>query len=202
MSKALETFNKGIEDAESILAIYDGHNRNLEGFRELYNGTFPNIDVLKRACVIMTFTAFETFFENLVKEINDKQIHDFSTVPNNKKLERFHNPTAQNIIELYRAWFGIDNCLKSISFDGRPSEDICKQLDDFLKIRGQVVHVQKTDCTTEDVAKKENVTKILNFVKKFAPTFDCYIEAGESIAEARAKLSAEKADPNQKGVSA
>ena len=189
MSKALETFNKGIEDVKSILSIYDCHNQNLDKIKVYYGESIPNIDVLKRACVIMTFTAFEFFLENLVKEINSNQIFDFSNERNNKKLERFHNPTTQNIIDLYKSWFGIENCLECISFDGRDTEAICKQLDEFLKIRGQIVHVQKTDSSTKDIANKETVEKILGFVDKFAKAFDDFIDKGEWLAEARAKLS-------------
>ena len=138
----------------------------------------------------MAFTAFESFFENLVTEINNKQVYDFSNEKRNKLLERFHNPTSKNIVELYRSWFGIENCLMTISFDGRNAENICNQLDEYLKVRGQIVHVQKIDSSKEDVAKKENVTKILNFLKKFAENFDCFIEDGSWIEEARTSIAA------------
>ena len=185
MSKALDFFCNGFSDAESILTIYDCHNQNSNQIKEFYPDGMPNIDVLKRACVIMAFTAFESFFENLITEINNKQIYDFSNEKRNKMLERFHNPTSKNIVELYKSWFGIENCLKTICFDGRNAEDICDQLDEYLKIRGQIVHVQKIDSSKEDVAKKENVIKILNFLKKFAESFDCFIDSGSWIEEAR-----------------
>ncbi len=78
----------------------------------------------------------------------------------------------------------------TISFDGRNAENICNQLDEYLKVRGQIVHVQKIDSSKEDVAKKENVTKILNFLKKFAENFDCFIEDGSWIEEARTSIAA------------
>ena len=190
MSKTLELFRKGISDAESILTIYDCHNQNSNQIKEFYPDGMPNIDVLKRACVVMAFTAFESFFENLVTEINNKQVYDFSNEKRNKLLERFHNPTSKNIVELYKSWFGIENCLKTISFDGQNAENICNRLDEYLKIRGQIVHVQKMDSSKEDVAKKENVTKILYFLKKFAENFDCFIEDGSWIEEARTSIAA------------
>lgn len=190
MSKTLELFRKGISDAESILTIYDCHNQNSNQIKEFYPDGMPNIDVLKRACVVMAFTAFESFFENLVTEINNKQAYDFSNEKRNKLLERFHNPTSKNIVELYKSWFGIENCLKTISFDGQNAENICNRLDEYLKIRGQIVHVQKMDSSKEDVAKKENVTKILYFLKKFAENFDCFIEDGSWIEEARTSIAA------------
>lgn len=190
MSKTLELFRKGISDAESILTIYDCHNQNSNQIKEIYPDGMPNIDVLKRACVVMAFTAFESFFENLVTEINNKQVYDFSNEKRNKLLERFHNPTSKNIVELYKSWFGIENCLKAISFDGQNAENICNRLDEYLKIRGQIVHVQKMDSSKEDVAKKENVTKILYFLKKFAENFDCFIEDGSWIEEARTSIAA------------
>ena len=194
MSNSLELFYKGIEDAESILSIYDSHNQYGDKVIGLYPNGMPTIDVLKRASIVMAFTAFESFFEGWVREINSKQVIDLSNDKRNKLLEHFHNPTARNLIELYKAWFGIENCLKSISFDGRSTDDICKQLDEYLKIRGQVVHVQKTDSTTQDVAKKENVVKILGFLKKFAERFDHYIDSNEWIEEIRARNSTNKAD--------
>lgn len=202
MSKALDTFCKGIEDARSILSIYDCHNQNLDKIKELYSDKMPCIDVLKRACVVMAFTAFESFFENLVREINSKQIHDFSDEKKNKKLERFHNPTSQNIIELYRVWFGIDNCLKGVGFDGRDAQDICNQLDEFLNIRGQIVHVQKTDSSLQDVARRDNVVKIFGFIEKFAQNFDNYIESGTWIEELRSMNSNSTASDKSEGVSA
>lgn len=195
MSSTLELFYKGIEDAESILSIYDSHNQNGEKVKDFYPAGMPNIDVLKRACVIMAFTAFESFFENNVRDINSKQINDFSNDKRNKLLEHFHNPTSENITKLYKTWFGIENCLKAITFDGRNTDDICKQLDDYLKIRGQIVHVQKTDSTSQDIAKRDNVLKILGFLKKFAENFDRYIESNEWIAEVRERnATSSKAD--------
>ena len=190
MSKALELFHNGMSDAESILTVYDCHNQNSNQIKEFYPNGMPNIDVLKRACVVMAFTAFESFFENLVTEINNKQVYDFSNEKRNKLLERFHNPMSKNIVELYKSWFGIENCLKTIGFDGQNAENICNRLDEYLKIRGQIVHVQKMDSSKEDVAKKENVTKILYFLKKFAENFDCFIEDGSWIEEARTSIAA------------
>ncbi len=185
MTKALDTFNKGLKDTENILAIYDIINQNGDKMKELFPSEVPNVDILKRACVVMAFTAFETFFENLVKEVNSKQIVDCSDEKKRKQLERFHNPTSKNIIELYKSWFGIDNCLSEIYFDGRNTGDICNQLDEYLKIRGQVVHLQKTETSNKDEANKNKVVKILGFLHKFAEAFNDYIEEGKWISEVR-----------------
>ncbi len=65
MSKALELFRNGMSDAESILTVYDCHNQNSNQIKVFYPDGIPNIDVLKRACVVMAFTVFESFLKIL-----------------------------------------------------------------------------------------------------------------------------------------
>ena len=102
MSKSLEKFSNGIEDARNMLAIYDCHNssENEEIIKGLYKGKLPDIDVLKRFSFTLAFTAFETYIEDLVREIEQKQITPNSTEKNEKMLERFHNPNTENALRM------------------------------------------------------------------------------------------------------
>lgn len=198
MSKSLEKFSNGIEDARNMLAIYDCHNssENAEIIKGLYKGKLPDIDVLKRFSFTLAFTAFETYIEDLVREIEQKQITPNSTEKNEKMLERFHNPNTENIRNLYKIWFCIEDVTCRWSFDGMNREQVCKKLDDYIRNRGEIVHRLKED-NVPDVAKRDNVVKCVNFLDKLARCMDEYIASDEWVEDAR-KKRAEKAQGGNK----
>ena len=63
MSRALQSFEYSIKDAEELLAHFDDINTNPPP---------PNAEVLKRAGLVMALTAWETYVEDRLQEEMDK----------------------------------------------------------------------------------------------------------------------------------
>src|SRR5688572_9839884 len=103
MSKASETFNQSILDAENLLKHFDQLN------------TKPppsDIEVLKRAGLIMAMTAWETYVEDRVVEatelrlrfLADDSISRLIRTKLNEEIARLHNPTSEKTLELFRTY--------------------------------------------------------------------------------------------------
>ena len=100
MSEAKQTFDQSIKDAEELLGHFDAINTKPPP---------PNAEVLKRAGLIMAFTAWETYVEDRIAEGVKARIiaaGDGSTFGNfvqrrlDEELKRFHNPTAAKTRQL------------------------------------------------------------------------------------------------------
>jgi len=138
MSKAKETFDQAILDAENLLAHFNTLN------------THPppaEIEVLKRAGLVMAMTAWETYVEDRLVEVCEDRL---ATVTNTwsvdfvrgklaEEIKRLHNPNSQKTAELFREYAGID-VTASWSWPPYGPKDVCVKLDEYIKMRGDVVH--------------------------------------------------------------
>ena len=93
MSRAYQSFEFGIKDAEELLAHFDAINANPPP---------ANAEVLKRAGLVMALTAWETYVEDrLLEEMNKKlgivsgsYIGNFVLKRLQTDLKQFHNPNS------------------------------------------------------------------------------------------------------------
>src|SRR3954471_5400513 len=103
MSKAGEVFNQSILDAENLLKHFDQLN------------TKPppsDIEVLKRAGLIMAMTARETYVEDRVTEAAESRWRSLGNEPIahlvrsklKEEISRLHNPTSERTLELFRSY--------------------------------------------------------------------------------------------------
>src|SRR5262249_34111045 len=106
-SRASEVFAQAIEDAENLLDHFDTLNV----------GPPPaNIEVLKRAGLIMAMTAWETYVEDRVGEaldarlssVADGTIRGFIRNKLDEEIRRLHNPNAEKTLKLFRDYAGVD----------------------------------------------------------------------------------------------
>jgi hypothetical protein len=92
MSKALQSFEFGIKDADELLAHFDAINANPPP---------ANAEVLKRAGLVMALTAWETYVEDRLTEemgkklaaVSGSYVGDFVLKKLHHDLKQFHNPT-------------------------------------------------------------------------------------------------------------
>jgi hypothetical protein len=107
MSRAGTMFERSICDAENLLAHFNSLNDKPPK---------PELEVLKRAGLIMAMTAWETYVEDRVLEgaaerltnLPDKSIAEFMRSKLEEEIKRLNNPVSEKVIALFRDYAGID----------------------------------------------------------------------------------------------
>lgn len=138
MSRASGTFEQSILDAENLLEHFNTLNSQPPP---------PEIEVLKRAGLIMAMTAWETYVEDRVLEaaeerlraVADRSIAAFVQAKLDEDIKRLHNPTADKTIQMFRDYAGLD-VTDHWSWHDTDSKTIRDRLNQYVKRRGDVVH--------------------------------------------------------------
>lgn len=107
MSKASEIFTQAILDSENLLNHFNMLNTKPPP---------PELEVLKRAGLIMAMTAWETYVEDRVMEaaferlvgLSDSSIGAFVQSKLDDEIKRLHNPTSDKTIQLFRDYAEVD----------------------------------------------------------------------------------------------
>ena len=167
ISKAKETFDQAILDAENLLGHFNALNTKPPP---------PELEVLKRAGLVMAMTAWETYVEDRLLEacqkrlegLKDSAIASFVEKKPLEEIKRLHNPSSDKTIQLFREYTGVD-------LDGRwtmnplDSKAVQKRLDKYLKLRGDVVHRSRPVSNGDPLphpVKKEDLSKAISFLRR------------------------------------
>ncbi len=166
MSKASETFVQSILDAEHLLKHFNQLNTKPPP---------PDIEVLKRAGLVMAMTAWETYVEDRVEEateerlraVEDQSIKKLVRSKLKEEISRLHNPTSEKTEELFRQYADVELRGKWC-WNGSDDETTRKRLNDYIRLRGDVVHrsrrVQPGPPEPHPV-KKDELEKAIRFLK-------------------------------------
>ena len=162
MSKASETFSQSILDAEHLLKHFNELNTKPPP---------PDIEVLKRAGLVMAMTAWETYVEDRVTEATDERLRSvgdesvarFMRSKLKDEIGRLHNPTAERTTELFRLYADVD-LNGNWSWNGSDDAATRKRLNDYIKLRGDVVHRSRRAQEPHPV-KKDELEKAIRFLK-------------------------------------
>jgi len=100
-SQAEQTFAEAIKDAENLLTHFNTLNSQPPP---------PEIEVLKRAGLVMAMTAWETYVEDRVQEaasirlkgLADSSLGLFVKSRLDEEIKRLHNPTAEKTLQLFQ----------------------------------------------------------------------------------------------------
>jgi hypothetical protein len=166
MSAAREAFDESILDAENLLSHFDKLNQKPPP---------PENEVLKRAGLVMAMTAWETYVEDRVLEaaqerlagLEDAALRDFFQGKLNDEIKRLHNPTADKTARLFRDYAAVD-VVAAWNWNNYPSEVVCKTLDKFMKLRGDVVHRSRPAVKGPSSAHpvtKDDLRRVIRFLK-------------------------------------
>lgn len=165
-SRASDTFNQSILDAENLLKHFNTLN------------TKPppaELEVLKRAGLIMAMTAWETYVEDRVLEaaaerlrgLTDRSIAAFVQAKLDDEIKRLHNPTSDKVAQLFRDYAGVDLTDKW-SWNNQDQKTVRERLNQYIKLRGDVVHRSRTIAPGPPNAHpvtKEDLEKAIRFLK-------------------------------------
>jgi hypothetical protein len=155
MSRASDTFAQSILDAENLLAHFNTLNTKPPR---------PELEVLKRAGLIMAMTAWETYVEDRVleaaterlRELAESSVAAFVQSKLDEEIKRLHNPTSDKTIQLFRDYAGVD-LTEKWCWNNNDRNSVCTRLNQYMKLRGDVVHRSRT--ITPGPPKAHPVTK-------------------------------------------
>ena len=163
MSKASDGFAYSIKDSENLLLHFNALNTKPPP---------PEIEVLKRAGLIMAMTAWETYVEDRLIEAADERLRSLGNRPVAKlvksklaeEIKRLNNPDSSRAIQLFRDYAGVD--LSSTWFwNDVDHKTVKNRLNNYLKLRGDIVHRSKPDTATSHPVKKVDLEKAISFLK-------------------------------------
>lgn len=166
MSRASDTFAQSILDAENLLKHFNTLNTKPPP---------PEIEVLKRAGLIMALTAWETYVEDRVLEsaaerlrsLTDSSITEFVQSRLDEEIKRLHNPTSDKAIQLFRDYAGVDLTDKW-AWNNNDQKSVRDRLNQYIKLRGDVVHRSRTITPGPPQAHpvtKEDLERAIRFLK-------------------------------------
>ena len=167
MSKANTTFAQSILDAENLLKHFNDLNTKPPP---------PELEVLKRAGLIMAMTAWETYVEDRLQEaaekrlsaLADSSICAFMASKLAEEIKRLHNPNSEKTIQLFRDYAGVE-LPQRWHWNGMELQAVRERLDKYIKLRGDVVHRSRSIIPGPSQAhpvKKEELERAINFLKQ------------------------------------
>jgi hypothetical protein len=174
ISRAHGAFIGAIKDAENLLSFFD----------KLYDKPPPppELEVLKRAGLVMAMTAWETYVEDRVQEaaaehlalLADSHVGAFVRIRLGEEIKKLHNPSSDKTIQLFRDYAGVDVSSAWKWSNVEPSSAKAR-LDGYLKLRGDVVHRSRVVVKgppMPDPVTRDARQKVIGFLKELVKATD------------------------------
>ncbi|HCE4548174.1 TPA: hypothetical protein NGR73_004604 [Vibrio parahaemolyticus] len=172
MSVAKMDFELAISDAEELIACYDSLNNC---------GNKPRPpEVLKRATLIMTLTAWETYVEDVAEEliqskygmVMGSQVGNIINGRLTELLKTFNNPDSKKTKDLFLEFFGLDVTESWVWGNYITAKDARTALNCWLKKRGEAVHRAHTDKQSTHIVKRDELNKCIRFFRELVDVTD------------------------------
>jgi hypothetical protein len=171
MSRASQSFESSIRDAEDLLAhcISLGHPLPQKA------------EVFKRAGLVMALTAWETYVEDRVLEgVKQRLSADvthaerFMLAKLDEELRRFNTPASDKTRKLFLDYIQVD-VTTSWSWAGVDVAKAKEKLDTLVKKRGDAVHRSKVTVNGAPgphLVSKDDLEKAIRFLKELVAATD------------------------------
>jgi len=179
-SKAIQTFHHAIQDAIDLLNHFDALNTKPPP---------PQIEVLKRASLVMALAALETYFEDRLVEASEtlctKSDESFLTqflkVSLANDLKYFHTPSTDRVRPIFIKYLGID-ITESWKWNNVEPDEARAELNRLAKKRGDIAHRSWRPANGQPQPQKHAVTRDdlrrnIHFVRQIAQTTDAHLAA-------------------------
>lgn len=177
-SQAYQTFEHAIQDAIDLLNHFDALNTNPPP---------PEIEVLKRASLVMALAALETYFEDLLIEAAEKISAQSTTDPHlsqffkdslENDLKVFHTPSTDRVRPIFKKYLSID-ITEGWSWNNCEPAQARKELNQLAKKRGDIAHRSWRPVSGGQPAphavKRDDLRKHIHFVKQVASATDAFL---------------------------
>jgi len=138
-SKALQAFDHAIQDADDLLHHFDSLNTNPPP---------PQIEVLKRASLVMALAALEIYFEDRLLEAakalsaepyTEHKLATFFSESLANDLKYFHTPSTDRVRPIFKKYLGFD-VTEGWNWNQCDSGMAKKKLNSLTKLRGDIAH--------------------------------------------------------------
>ncbi len=158
-------FDTAISDAEKLLVLFD----------KLPQADRKDNEVLKRAALVMTLTAWETFIESWLRTqmcqklaaLKGSFAGDYIQKKFTDGINRLHNPDATKVRQLSLEFlqFDVTDQWQWNNFD---KQMVCTQLNKYLALRGEVVHQGRSshDPKNPHLVKRDELDKAIRFFRE------------------------------------
>ena len=180
-SQALEAFKHAIQDSTDLLKHFDALNTKPPA---------PDIEVLKRASLVMALAALETYFEDRMAEAveatcsknsGSASLSEFYRRSLETDLKSFHSPSTDRVRQLFRKYLGLD-ISEAWVWNNCDSDKAREELNRLVKKRGDIAHRSLRPGVAESQPKQHAVTrddlrKHIHFITQIAVTTDGFLAA-------------------------
>jgi hypothetical protein len=180
-SQALQAFKHAIQDSTDLLKHFDALNTKPPP---------PDIEVLKRASLVMALAALETYFEDrLVEAINtictkgnaSGTLSNFYRNSLEIDLKSFHSPSTDKVRQIFQKYLSLD-VSEAWSWNNCDPTNAKLELNRLVKKRGDIAHRSLRPTNGGAQPKQHAVTrddlrKHIHFVTQIASTTDGFLAA-------------------------
>ena len=174
MTKSLKNFHRALSEARELFECYETLN------------THPDLippDALKKASLVMSLTAWETYVEDVATElfhqkfsvIKGSMIGDFAEKQFEERLKFFHNPNSKKTKHLFEEFFNID-VTEYWEWNNVYPKDAREQLNLWISKRGEAVHRAQVDLNQPQIIRKDELAKCIRFFDELAKATDNALE--------------------------
>lgn len=177
-SKALHTFEHAIQDAVDLLAHFDALNKHPPP---------PEIEVLKRASLVMALAALETYFEDLLVEQVDSlcsqegaegRLSVFMRESIENDLKTFHTPSADRVRPMFTKYLGYD-VSEGWAWNHFDPTKARAELNRLAKKRGDIAHRSWRPLPGQPVqhaVTRDDLRKHIHFIRELVKATDAYVK--------------------------
>ncbi len=170
-STSYQAFETAIADAERLLVLFD----------KLPQQERQPHEVLKRAALIMTLTAWETYIEAWLKaQITQKLTAlkgsfagDYIHKKFTESINQLNNPNSHKVRQLSMEFLQSD-ITEHWFWNNLDKPAVCTQLNKYLALRGEVVHQGRSNAepNAPHLVKRDEVEKAIKFFKELVKVTD------------------------------
>ena len=178
-SQAFENFNHAIQDSADLMQHFDVLNKQPPP---------PEIEVLKRASLVMALAALETYFEDRVSEAvnsacqksgGEERLKLFYIQSLETDLKSFHSPTVERVKLVFQKYLSLD-ITEGWSWNNCSKDQAKIELNRLVKKRGDIAHRSLRPVPGQPVphaVTKDDLRKHIHFIKELVKATDVYLES-------------------------
>lgn len=178
-SQAFENFSHAVQDSADLMQHFDVLNKKPPP---------PEIEVLKRASLVMALAALETYFEDRVSEaVNiacehsnaEDRLKLFYKQALESELKHFHSPTVEKVKSVFVKYLSLD-VTEGWVWNHCSQEQAKIELNRLVKKRGDIAHRSLRPMPGQPFAHavtKDDMRRHIHFIKELVKATEVYLES-------------------------
>jgi hypothetical protein len=176
-SRAFQRFEHAIQDADDLLNHFDTLNKHPPA---------PEIEVLKRASLVMALAALETYVEDRIVEAaaamsgrgsEANYLVKFYKSSLENELKFFHTPSSDRVKAIFVKYLNID-VTEGWTWNHYDPTRVRSELNKIAKKRGDIAHRSWRPVAgqpTPHAVTREELRKNIRFIKNLVAATDAFI---------------------------